>query len=396
MKPSLYLVVFFSCVLVCTAQEIINPPKPAGLLSRFRFKMYNGGVMLVRAKLGCISDSLNFILDTGSGGISLDSTTCARHFVTTTASDTLLNGMGGVHKVRYLFNQRLLLPQLNIEKLDFHINDYSILTSVYGEKIDGIIGYSFFRRFIVQIDFDSTTISIYKPGVWQYPKGGTLLTPAINRIPVHQAVVRDRKKIPFNFYFDTGAGLSFLMSEAFAGDSNVLRKKRRPVYMQAEGMGGKLRMQLTVVKYIKIGRYRFNRVPTYIFDDGSNVTAYPHGGGLIGNDLLRRFNLTVNYPAGEIHLLPNSHFGDPFDYAYTGLSIYFEEGVIYIDDVIPGSPGQKAGLRQGDVLLGVNTNFTNNIMQYKALLQAAEEKIKIFIRRGGELMTMVIRPVNIK
>lgn len=396
MKKVPFIIVFFCCLLVCHAQEIINPPRPARLLSRFHFKMYNGGVMVVRAKLGCISDSLNFILDTGSGGISLDSTTCATYHIGTTASDTLLNGMGGVHKVRYLFNQRLELPQLVIEKLDFHINDYSILTSVYGEKIDGIIGYSFFRRFIVQIDFDSSLISVSRPGAWQYPKGGTLLKPFINRIPVHKAVVRDRKKTPFNFYFDTGAGLSFLMSEAFAADSNVLLKKRRPVYMQAEGMGGKLRMQLTVVKYVQIGRYRFNHVPTYIFDDGSNVTAYPNGGGLIGNDLLRRFNLTVNYAAGEIHLLPNSHFLDPFDYAYTGLGIYFEEGVIYIDDVIPGSPGDKAGLRQGDIVLGVNTNFTNNIMQYKTLLQAAKEKIKMFIRREGELMTLVIKPVNIK
>jgi hypothetical protein len=202
--------------------------------------------------------------------------------------------------------------------------------------------------------------------------------------------------MPYNFYFDTGAGLCFLMSEAFAQDSSVLLKRRKPVVMQAEGMGGKLLMQLTVVKYVQIGRYRFNNVPTYIFNDGSNVTAYPHGGGLIGNDLLRRFNLTVNYPAGEIQLLPNSHFTDPFDYAYTGLGIYFAEGVVYIEDVIPGSPGEKAGCRRGDILLGVKTNFSNNIMQYKTLLQSAKEKIKLFVSREGALLTLTIKPGYIK
>ena len=126
--------------------------------------------MMVRAKLSSIQDTLNFILDTGSSGISLDSGTCALYHVHTTASDTVLNGMGRAHKVRYLFNQSLGFPGLTVDKLDFHINDYAVLTSVYGERIDGIIGYSFFRRFIVQLDFDSSLVSVYGTGTWQYAK----------------------------------------------------------------------------------------------------------------------------------------------------------------------------------------------------------------------------------
>ena len=44
---------------------------------------------------------------------------------------------------------------LTIDSLDFHVNDYDILSSVYGDRIDGIIGYSFFSRYIVKIDYDS-------------------------------------------------------------------------------------------------------------------------------------------------------------------------------------------------------------------------------------------------
>jgi predicted metalloprotease with PDZ domain len=136
-------------------------------------------------------------------------------------------------------------------------------------------------------------------------------------------------------------------------------------------------------------------VPTYIYNDESNVTAYPYGGGLVGNDLLRRFNLTINYPEGEIYLLPNSHFNDSFDYSYTGLGIYFENGTIYIEDIMPGSPGEKAGIREGDILIGVGLNFSNSIIQYKALLQSANEKIKLVVKRNGELMELTIKPISI-
>jgi hypothetical protein len=78
-------------------------------------------------------------------------------------------------------------------------------------------------------------------------------------------------------------------------------------------------MRITVIKYLQICKYRFKNVPAYIYQDESNVTAYPNGGGLVGNDLLRCYNLIINYPEGEIHLLPNSHFNDLFDYSYTGL-----------------------------------------------------------------------------
>ncbi len=287
------------------------------------------------------------------------------------------------------------MPGLTLNNLNFHINNYSLLSGVYGERIDGIIGYSFFKRYIVKMDFDSSMLEVFTNGYIEYPKGGSVIRPNINRLPIQRATIRDRKKIDYNFYFDTGAGLCFLMSKAFASDSSVLLKRRKPVDMQAEGLGGKLPVKLTVVKSLQVGKYRFSNVPAYIYDDESNVTAYPSGGGLVGIDLLRRFNLIVNYAAGEIHLLPNSHFDDLFDYAYTGLGIYYQDGVIYIEDVIADSPGEKAGIRPGDILVGVDTNLSNNIIAYKALLQSAREKIMLLIKRDGELKMIRVKPGTI-
>lgn len=351
--------------------------------------------MILRAKLNDVPDSLNFILDTGSGGISLDSATAAYYKVPVRPSDTTITGMGSTRKVNFAHNQHLQLPGLTVKNLDFHINNYEVLTSVYGEKIDGIIGYSFFSRYIVKINFDSLQLEVLSPGEYKYPRYGTILRPAFTTLPIQNLHIRDRRKIDFNFYFDTGAGLCFLMSEAFAQDSGILSPKRKVIYTQAEGMGGRLKMRLTVVKMLQVGNYKFRNVPSYVYDDEYNVTSYPFVGGLLGNDLLRRFNMVINYPQKEIHLQPNSHYNEPFDYAYTGMATYYLDGRIVIEDIVPGSPADKAGLKVNDILVGVKNNFSNNIMQYKTVLQTSGEKIKIYISRDGKLVELNIKPISI-
>lgn len=351
--------------------------------------------MIVQAKLNNLPDTLNFILDTGSGGISLDSSTCAAFNLNFLPSDTIVTGIGGTHKVNFIFNQTLHLPGLTVDSLNFHVNDYELLSTVYGEKIDGIIGYSFFSRYITKINFDNSTIEVFSPGVFSYPNGGTMLHPAFTTLPIQNMYVKDARKIGFGFYFDTGAGLYFLMSENFALDSSIFLPKRKFFTTQAEGMGGKLQMKLTTVKSVQIGKYKFKNVPTYLFKDINNVTSYPFVGGLVGNDLLRRFNMILNYPKREIHLLPNEHYYDKFDYSYTGLAIYMVDGNIIVDEVIKGSPANLAGLLIDDIILGVGNNLTNNIMQYKELLQSPGQKIPILISRNGELKKLFIKPVSI-
>ena len=377
------------------AQEIL-PQKEAKFITRFPFKQFSGGVIVLQAQFGNIKDTLNFILDTGSGGISLDSTTCVEFNIPLKPSDTTITGIGGMHKVSFAFDQSLKLPGLKINHLNFHVNNYEVLTSVYGEKVDGIIGYSFLSRYIVSINFDSSMIEVYSPGKFDYPKGGTSLHPAFTNLPIQWLNIKDKKKTGFNFYFDTGAGLCLLMSEKFAKDSNIVLSRRRPVITQAEGMGGKLQMRLTVIKEVKVGPYRFRAVPTYLYKDDYNVTAYPFTGGLLGNDLLRRFNMVLNYPNREIHLQPNSHFNEEFDYAYTGLGIYFVNGKIMVEDVIAGSPADKAHIKVGDQLLAVNKNLSLNMQVYKAILQRPYEAIPILIKRDGILKELIINTISIR
>jgi hypothetical protein len=374
----------FLSILSKAQEEFIEPP--ARLLSRISFSQLSGGVVIIRATLDNFPDSLNFILDSGSSGISLDSATASFLKLVPQPSEKTIRGIAGIKKVGFLYGRKLNFPNLTIDKLDFHVNDYSILTTVYGEQIDGIIGYSVLSRYIVKLNYDSLKMEFWSRGTIRYPRGGYLLKPILSTLPVEFARIKDGKTSTVRFLHDIGAGVCLMLSRDFIEDSSILNRKRKLWAKEGEGVGGKIDMHLTVIKEFKLGPYRFRNVPTYIFDDVYNVTSYPYLGGLIGNDILRRFNSIINYEKRDIYLIPNSHFREAFDYSYSGIELYFVDGVIVIGDVAIGSPAEQSGLKEGDVVVAINNNFTQNLNQYKLTLQGASEKVRIIVRRDGGLL----------
>ncbi len=377
------------------AQELFVEP-PSTFITSFSFRLLNGGVILVSAGVNNYADSLNFILDTGSGGISLDSATVDELGIPVIPSEKTIKGIGGVRKVSFLNNATLRLPGLAVENLNFHVNDYEILTSVYGIRIDGIIGYSFFSRYIININYDLLQINVFSKGEYKYPAGGFMLFPMFTGLPMQTLQFTDSRKFVQRFYLDTGAGLNFLLSENYLNDSAVLKKRRKPpVVTQAEGVGGKMSMRLTTIKELKVGPYRFRRVPTFLFKDEYNVINYPFVGGLLGNDILRRFNITFNYAKQQVHIVPNLHYKDDFDYAYSGLSIYYIDDKIVVDDVVPSSPADKAGFKKEDIIVAINGNASNNIQTYKTMMQTLGERLKFLVIRNGVPMLLSMKPKSI-
>lgn len=395
MKRSCFVIVLLCFCFAGIGQEEFIPPQ-AKLLTRFPFTQLSGGIVIVKAQIDDHPDSLNFVFDTGSGGISLDSATAGNLKLTLVKTEKTIRGIGGIRTVDFSNNHTIKFPGLETAHLDFHINDYDLLTSVYGVKIDGIIGYSFLRRYIARLDYDNLMIEVYSPGRFKYPRGGHLLKPDFSTLPLQTAIVNDDHPVLSRFIFDTGAGLSFLLSKDFVDDSVVFKKNRKFYPTQAEGIGGKRQMSLAVAKEVKLGPYKFRKVPVHIFEDEYNVTSYPLLGGLIGNDILRRFNVIINYPEQSIHIKPNSHYSEQFDYAYTGLGIYLIEGEIRVIDIMPGSPGEKAGFQMGDIIFSVETNVSKNIQAYKNLFQNSIGRVQVVVFRDQKPHVLTIDVKDIR
>ncbi len=365
-------------------------------LTRIPFLQVTGGVIIIQAQLNPHEDTLQFIFDTGSSGISLDSATAQHLGCKPTYDGLLIRGIAGVREVPQLRQQTLTIGGLRTDSLDFYINDYSVLTSIYGVRIDGVIGYAMLSRYIVSIDYEKQCMEWFAPGTFNYPRKGWLLQPQINRLPAYPFTIQELQTKSYPLLIDIGAGLNLLFSERFAQEAGVLDKTRKSWITSGEGIGGQIELRLTVLRSIRIGPYRFKKIPITIFDDRYNVTNYPHWAGLIGNDLMRRFNIILNYPAGEIHLRPNRFYLDDFDYAYIGMELYLIDGSIRIGFVANNSPAQEAGLQVGDEIIAINKIVSGKLDAYKSELAHASKKVTIVYKRNGKIESTLVKTIRIR
>ena len=76
-------------------------------------------MIAVQARVGDNPIPLNFILDSGSGGISLDSATVEEFNIPIRATDTSISGIAGIKKVPFSFNQKFYLGSLMTDHVDF-------------------------------------------------------------------------------------------------------------------------------------------------------------------------------------------------------------------------------------------------------------------------------------
>lgn len=389
------LLLFFSfCTYIAEAQD--NHAVASIELARVKFSRFSGGIVMFPVLINHQKDTLNFIMDTGSSGMFLDSVTALRTGIAMSRETRRVRGIGGPQEVAFSPDNVLQINGLYVSGINFHIINLSVLSSMYGKKIDGIAGSPLLMRYILKINYDRNEMAFWSPGKIKYPKKGMLLKPYITTLPYLQAFVADETEATFNHLADIGAGLSILFSENYLHANPFIAKNKHRFLKQAEGLGGKINMQLTLIKKLKLGKYTFRNVPVNIFKDEHNISNYPTMGGIIGNDIYRRFNCIFNYPNKEFHLLPNKNYTDPFDYAYSGLELYLVTGSVIAGEIAPGSPAEEAGFVAGDEVLAINSKFTNDLDELKKALQFEIGRTKVIIRRNGVLQLLNLKIIDIR
>jgi C-terminal processing protease CtpA/Prc len=78
------------------------------------------------------------------------------------------------------------------------------------------------------------------------------------------------------------------------------------------------------------------------------------------------------------------------------MTLYFLDGHVVADDIIEGSPADRAGVKAGDVVVSINNNFSNNVETYKNLLQKVGDRASLLIMRNNVPMQLSLRVGRIR
>jgi len=109
--------------------------------------------------------------------------------------------------------------------------------------------------------------------------------------------------------------------------------------------------------------------------------------GILGNAVLRHFNLLFDHPNKRLYLMPNQNFSSPLGADRSGLQIRPHLGGGIIRSIAPASAAAASPLQVGDVI----TSFDGETVTYetvgdlKRALESAKESVNLcWLSKGQE------------
>jgi regulator of sigma E protease len=94
--------------------------------------------------------------------------------------------------------------------------------------------------------------------------------------------------------------------------------------------------------------------------------------------------------------VPQEPRGQDFDIGHTGILPQFQPGPIEVDEVQPGTPADKAGLKGGDQILTVDGQAFHSVNTLLAYMKAGQGKpMSLGVLRNGQQLTLQASPAKL-
>lgn len=180
-----------------------------------------------------------------------------------------------------------------------------------GRSIDGLIGYELFVRFVAAIDFTEHRLILWEPSSFK-PPADTIAVPLefVGRLATVQSRVglSDGRSVAARLVVDTGASQGVILRYPFAEANRLLDGDLDARTTRADSLASGTPALVDVpVREVSIGRWTFDRPRVQAHRAPSGSGAFTSTDGLIGNTLLSRFTLFVDYPHRRLLLKPLRH-----------------------------------------------------------------------------------------
>jgi hypothetical protein len=178
---------------------------------------------------------------------------------------------------------------------------------------DGVIGWNLFGHYAVEIDYDKEIIALHDSLAFGNDTSWSVIPIELKKgIPFLKGEVEvvEGERVPMIFYIDLASGDAL---ELLTGPG---QKFGMPDSLVDQYLGTGLSGDI----YGKTGRSKAIRISAFELSDVSTsfaperVRSKQEGAdGILGNDLIRRFNVIFDYANSRLYLKPNGFYGAPFE-----------------------------------------------------------------------------------
>lgn len=337
------------------------------------------------------SEQLDFVFDTGAGSTVINSETAKKlNFASSKTSTT--TGASGKTQSSIIKKKSVEGKSIELDKVDLLSVPLSHLERLIGKDIDGIIGYDLLKKYVTEIDYNNSELIFFESKSYEYQGSGELIRIDIGDVPtaIFQIILKDGTYVNEEFLLDTGAGGAISFTSPFSERSQIRTKIDKTYSNNSRGLSANVaQVEVGRIKNLKILDFEFANIPVSIYDTEVGFFANKKIAGIIGNEILKRFNITFDYKRKKSYWVKNKQYiNEPFYVQNSGLKLSLDanKSKIIVDHIIPNSSAAKSELKIGDEIIeidGVKTVDSSLETIRKLLRTQSGKTIKIVYRHVG-------------
>lgn len=248
-------------------------------------------------------DSVVLMFHSASNGLTLLKEVIDKKVHLKADKSIQVESWGGNSSADFSNGNSLTIGKMRWDSLTIFLNENS------GDQTDGKFGFDFFKNEIIEIDYDDQLLTIHKSipkkvkNYFKLPfyiRNETIYLPA--SLHFENDIYRD------TFILHTGYGGSVLLDPKIGEQYGM--QAELPTISTSElrdSYNNIIKIETKELPEIRIGTKTVQKVPLSFANKSSNISMK-----VLGNDLLKRFNLIFDFKTNNLYLSENSLYKIPF------------------------------------------------------------------------------------
>ena len=332
------------------------------------------------------SEPLDFVFDSGDGITVLDEEIADQ--LELVKKKVILNE--GTVYGSLIKHNKIEVGGFIIEKnINVYSTDLDHLEISLGRELDGILGYDLLKHHSVHIDYDKKIFDIYDLGV--HPKqGDPVKFKLVNSIPVVEGKVILNNDEPHDgtFFIMTGAGTTMDFNSPYALQYDVVHKTGDHYKYLVKSISDiETPHYEGRVKSFSFGGQTLEDLPIGISLATKGAQAHKKVSGIIGSQVLSRFNIIIDLPTKTMYLEKNKSYGEAFVVNCSGLDVQLspDKSKVLIHQVFENSQAEQAGIKQNAELVSLNGKPASDfdMAEITKMLKKDGSSIDLVVRQDG-------------
>jgi predicted aspartyl protease len=294
--------------------DLAMPPPPKPIASATSFPASVGGTIVedrIIITAGISGHKVNFQLDSGASGIVVD-----RDIVDALNLEQhgrITGETAGTYVESDVVIPKMQIGDVVVEGAHARSLPFTMWTGD-GKPVAGLLGFDFIHDVVLHIDYLHGTVEALSPATFTPPAGARSLPIALDdQVPLISVAIGNARNL--HFLLDTGADRSMLFAQFVSAHPSDASDQGLGTAMQASspfvndflGVGGTVDYRPMQIGPLDLAGWTFPHWLFYVTQNAPSFESEDYD-GLIGQDVLRNYDVWLDYPHLRVYLRPNDRF----------------------------------------------------------------------------------------